>query len=48
MSGAYELSTIVAATFNKSSQTGTVRVEWLTAVVSPFPSLEETQTYWAC
>jgi len=34
----YELSSIVATIFNKSFQTGTVPVDWLTAVVTPVPS----------
>jgi len=35
----YELSSIVATIFNKSFQTGTVPVDWLTAVVTPFPKI---------
>ena len=35
----YELSSIVATIFNKSFQTGTVPVDWLTAVVTPVPKI---------
>ena len=35
----YELSSIVATIFNKSFQTGTVPVDWLTAVVTPVPKV---------
>ena len=33
----YELASIVTAIFNKSFQTGTVPIDWLTAVVTPVP-----------
>jgi len=33
----YELAGVVAEIFNRSSQTGTVSTEWLTAVVTPVP-----------
>jgi len=35
----YELATAVAAICNKSFQTGTVPVDWLTAVVTPVPKI---------
>ena len=35
----YELSSIVSTIFNKSFQTGTVPVDWLTAVVTPVPKI---------
>ena len=35
----YELSSIVDTIFNKSFQTGTVHVDWLTAVVTPIPKI---------
>jgi len=35
----YELSSIVATIFNKSFQTGTVPVDWLTAVFTPVPKI---------
>ena len=35
----YELSSIVFTIINKSFQTGTVHVDWLTAVVTPIPKI---------